>query len=190
MHPNGLKCDGSLSCYADDIFKKRIIPENTALAAAEMVRKDDAAFDEKMAEAGYCQNKVKRDIVPCLRARGQNRELAELIEVGNVVGAARYIGALYAWNGASARELSQLIRAVVSGWKELGSFWVSRAPFALKRSLFIGQVVGAAQSAGTALLLTDGQCARLDGRICKHFAGDDEGLSLRQRGGGAPHCTE
>eukprot|EP00971_Amphidinium_carterae_P000373 7991-Amphidinium_carterae.1 len=76
-----------------------------------------------MAEAGYCQNEEKKDLVPSLQRGIANRQFGKHYSKhasgrGKVVPHARHLGALYCWNDSVERELRQRMRAIRRGWAE------------------------------------------------------------------------
>ena len=68
--------DGSLCAFADDLFKKLRVPDDTALAAAAQLRACNAALDARLAPRGFAQNTTKQEVVPALRRHSEQRKMA------------------------------------------------------------------------------------------------------------------
>ena len=71
---------------------------------------------------------------------------------------------MHSWNGCPSAELANRFR-VKQGWLELGGFWFSSSEFKIKRELFIGKIVEAAHSGGTAFCFSRAQYGQLDAKI-------------------------
>ncbi len=80
---------------------------------------------------------------------------------------ARYSGARFSPPLNNAPEIKHRLRAIVIGWKRLGNFLFSSAPYKMKRLCFLSQVVSAAVSAGHSFVFTTAESGKLDVQIVK-----------------------
>ena len=55
--------------------------------------------------------------------------------------------------------------SMIIAWKELGRFWFEKAPYQLKRTIFISKVIGAALSGSLSYCFSKAQYAALDRRM-------------------------
>lgn len=155
---------GSEFVFADDTLSLRVVPDQTAATALDILARDDTAFDGAMAEGGWRQNARKKEIVANLRRRGETRRFADQVQdsQGRVLPAARHLGGLFSYSGSDQAEVRRRCTADRKGWHELGRFWASRTPLRLRRALFISKVVEAAQSGVLSYAFTDRQYGQLD----------------------------
>ena len=54
--------------------------DNWAGEAAQAIKEDDQHFNQAMASGGWVHNQKKKDVVPALRKRRQNRLLVEEVK--------------------------------------------------------------------------------------------------------------
>lgn len=170
---DGGKICGGLSSFADDTFSKKIVKDGTAASALQVILRDDQIFNEEVKLGGWAQNTSKRDLVPMLCSKKENRKLCMALAAGEgnfsgkVKRAARHLGGLFTWNLGNGPEIRARLRAMGKGWSDLGKLWhCPGVGMKLKRSLFIGKVLEAGHSGLMALAPTAAQYNEIDKKAC------------------------
>ena len=184
----GVRIDGSLATFADDIARKLLVEGGTTAAAVREVKRNTESLSAAIAPTGLAQNVSKLDLVCHLRNGSQNLTFAKeavQLELGSVVPHARHLGSRQSWNGSTYHETRNRISSMRKAWASMGTFWVSGAPRSVKRLLFIARVQGAGLSALEAFTPKLGELRAIDSFIIKRLrvmlkgraftcAGDDE----------------
>ena len=167
--------DTSMVSYVDDIHAKHVLKYYNAFSAeptARLFRANDA-MDRIFNDAGYYQNKSKQEIVPVFMGKHSHRVhrcfsvSTRNASQGRALEDARYLGARFSTPSNNAPEIKARLRAITIGWKRLGAFWFTSAPYKMKRLCFISQVQSAAISAGHAFAFSPRECQRLDTQLAK-----------------------
>jgi len=166
----GGKVDGSISGFADDIFRKLPLPmqiptSQRAEAAVDILKFSNQTYDE--ATTPYKQNMAKQEIVPVLGAHSQTKQFARMMADVQVGASARHLGGRYVWNGSNAEEIGRRLQAIVIAWIRMGEFWHSRAPWAYKRLVFISSVQSVAVTGLTSYNILSSEAARIDVQLVK-----------------------
>ena len=134
----GMIFDSSLVTFADDLWKKLLVPDGSAASAHNRVMESNSILDCQLDGHGFAQNCKKQVVVPMLRPRTENVRLRALADGRYLVkGVWRHLGGLYSWNGSNKEERGLRLKALTKGWWELGSFWHSASPWSVKRLMFM-----------------------------------------------------
>ena len=75
----GKPIDGSLTLFADDVFKKHVCDKGEAREAWAIADNSTFVINEQLSEHKYAQNESKRELVPSLSKRGANKEFSKLV---------------------------------------------------------------------------------------------------------------
>ena len=120
-------------------------------------------------------------MVPSLLAITVNKALARHPKTGKTVKAhARHLGGMYAWNGEVAVERERRVTAMKVGWRSMGKFWHSKAPWRAKRSFFLAFVVGAGTSGLESYWWGEASCATMDKVVSKYLRSMMLGRACKQ----------
>ena len=98
-------------------------------------------LNENLEEAKLKQSMMKK-VVPRVRARGQNKELAVMIaneKAGKVLPHARHLGGRHLYNSTNHTELQFRLNAMQAGFADMGEFWTTESSAKLKEGSIPGQ---------------------------------------------------
>ena len=150
--------DGSITVYADDIWKKLMIDSVPGVplqkSAVEKVGLCNAALDDSLSKRSYAQNISEQVVVPDLRENLANRELYRADVRYKVMVAHRHLGGQYTAMPSNIREIRKRIAAGNRAWAEGAGFWHrSGAPWRVKRTCCRMKVQGSVLSGMVAYVL-------------------------------------
>ena len=134
----GTKVDGSWSGFADDLFIKDKVPENTAESAKDIIMDNAESLDAALAEDKYKQNLRKLEIVPSVHRYGEQRRLTALIPLERCWAEP---GTLEA-DSPVTRAIGRKQSADCKRW--LRGFWFARSPWSHKGLIFMSRIGSAA----------------------------------------------
>eukprot|EP00959_Pyramimonas_sp_CCMP1952_P456311 9472934-Pyramimonas_sp.AAC.1 len=164
--------DVSISGFADDIFRKRVLPCGLNVQEViEDIAENDTIMNRIFTKWSFSQNMSKKDIVPYLGSTLLNRQLQDLCPPthGMVKAHARHLGVRYTMKGNNSVEVELRIQGMRGGWSMMGMFWHERGLRRLKRELFLSTVVEKGLTGLEAFVLTPSEHARIDTIIVRYL---------------------
>lgn len=133
--------------------------------AVAFVEWSNSTLSTYMAEAGHSQNVLKQVVLPYFRSRAARWRFVRASVPGDVVAAARYLGGRLGIFDSAAIEMGYRLKSLKRAWAELHGFWVSKAPDAIKRLLFVGYVLAAGISGLSAYVVRDSLLVTMEKQI-------------------------
>lgn len=116
----GIKCDGSLVSFADDIARKLVIQGGAAVGAIEEAMENATSLSGHVGGIGLEQNMKKLEFVVRLRNGRENRAFAAHFALhphrGRALPHARHLGGRFVWNGSTYHEIKMRLRTTKGAW--------------------------------------------------------------------------
>ena len=165
----GSKVDGSWSGFSDDLFIKDELPDHTAESGKDVILGNAASLDETLAEDRHKQNLRKLEIVPSIRRYGEQRRVTSLVPFGKILGTARHLGGLHAFNGSNKAVIEFRLQAMPANWSALRGFWFARSPWSHRRFISLSRIVSASITGLDAYAASPGELNRLDKKTCRYL---------------------
>lgn len=123
--------------------------------AVAFVEWSNSALSGYMSESGHSQTVTKQVVPPYFRNRAARWRFVHSGVPGEVAASARYLGGRISIFDSSAVEFGYRLKSLQRAWAEQRGFWVSGAPDAIKRLLFVGYALSAATSGLEAYVIRD-----------------------------------
>ena len=143
----GHEVDVSCTTFVDDILKITNVELHTAVNAGDLVKQSNDTLDQCLHSHGYHQARSKQELVGHLRNPKQHRKLyTDGLFAGRMLIDMRYLGIRYHPMNYNTKERELRLRAMRSGWSQMGKFWSSDSPDKVKRVVFICHVLNAGYS--------------------------------------------
>lgn len=163
------KVDGSLACFADDIFRLLLVPRSV-LDILGLMQDISQWLDEELSEDGFKRNAGKTELVVNAHSPHTNKKVSAAVKQGDFAGraqqAARHLGGRYSWNGSNGYQIVFRFDAMRKGWWSMGSCWYQSMPYKVKRMLFMVKITAAACTGMESYPLTSAECRKFDSLVC------------------------
>ena len=126
--------DIGIATYVDDIHAKHVINSINRKAHEPIIKlpKANEALDSILGGAGYVQNRSKQESVPVFTGAHTKYKYRYFTHACSTLGLgksgtdARYLGVRVAAPRENKYELKCRMRAILIGWKRMGSFWTTK----------------------------------------------------------------
>ena len=160
-----LPFDVSLSAYADDLARTRLVVDIPQFVATGNAQSD--ALSAASRPASVVQNTDKHETLLKFAGRGARQGMRAAYGLalpvpGTVVRLARYLGSRLQYNGTLGAEQGCRLQAAKAAYAILGGFWGSTRNTRWKGLVFNSMVLGALTTGLRAFVLPKGMEAALD----------------------------
>jgi len=162
----GATVDGSWGAFVDDLI--RLLPFLDGTAGLALFQWDNEILDDVLVCASYAQNNDKQETIVSWNERNARKRLmASIASTSRALPALKHLGAFIEPGGTNAPEIQERVRATNVAWLNMGRFWTTRAPYRVKRLVFLGLIYSTAISGLEAMVLNKGEMATITKTLTK-----------------------
>ena len=172
---DGRTVDLSMCGYADDVEnafvldKEKVAERGAAAVSAEIQKESNQVLSAELQETGHTQSLPKQVAIPVFAGVGNVHETKIALKDSTLEGRAalnaRYLGPQIHYKALTAAERPKRLKAMESGWREMGKFWFSdhvRNPWRLIKATFISKVVNSGLNGMEAMLIDNADYTAID----------------------------
>ena len=127
----------------------------------------DQPLDEALTSGGWVGNEGFPGLVLDLRWIVLLRKMQDGQLRGRILASAWHLSSHCSWNGRNGSELALRLRAAQRAWGSMVSFWTSTRSWSLRRTAFLGAVVGAMTSGAETYDWSCAELRKMDAMICR-----------------------